>query len=174
MPEKQSRESLWLTVCEVGNFTSEVLCPVLCKQLLSVLSVYSCGDLSFLAIWTSRNEIFPSLSSIMNWIDGCCELRSRWNVSSSSSSYGHSTNVSSTYLTHILGHNTADSKVFLFASHLLHAQGYILRSGRRSHYGIATITDSCKPKLCWLQTFSALFLRHAMTSVLILGWWWDE
>ena len=66
-------------------------------------------SLSFLSIWTSRNESFPLLPfSIVNCIAGWCELRCWWKVPSSSILWGHNTNVSSMCLSQTDCHSTAN------------------------------------------------------------------
>ena len=108
------------------NITFVGLCELLVCGFISML-VYLTHIISMAVLLTATNwrwsSFLASTQSVhvdylahqqasvsdCHWIDGCCELRCRWNVSSSSSSCGHSTNVSSTILTHILGHSAADS-----------------------------------------------------------------
>ena len=91
-----------------------------------------------------------------------CELRCQWNVSSSSSSCGNSTNVSSTYLTHILGYSAADSTAL---------------SSNASMNRFATIGNSGDPIVAssaWSKNVSSNIKAGKVSLVnkyLVLVWW---
>ena len=62
---------------------------------------------------TSRNAILPSDSFLsVNWMEGFCPLRWRWNSSSRWYPWGQTTRTSPTYLRHILGLQSTYLEVF--------------------------------------------------------------